>query len=511
MQKISKLFLNCGLLALVPFAAGAAGTYYTGGYQSPQQGYATNGYAQQQGYYNTARAGSSIPQQGAYNASTYSRYGQTTQATRVRQQQYVQPQQQKATTNNSAKKSGFYLDGGISRETAQWEFEMDKAGSKLHYDNVAWNVFDVNAAYYFGAGNTQMQVSAGLQYGMQGAESTMVDDDISNGGYFVTEWWDGKGTAETTDDTWIDDQIGHALSVGSSKGGSMLGYNVAFGLTDFFTLGKAKITPSIGYRSLSYKLDTKNNYGLSIDTLSQGCIIVDGEEQCEPVIVVYSYDADGNREQQLVIRNTAGEFEIAGYDYIDPGNTYYYHQPGTSHSYEVEWAGPYFAVDMVYDINQNNSVDAHIELGLPGYTATGDQPYRFDWMHPKSVEDKAGMGSALHLGLGANWRTALTDTVMLSIGLTYNYYSVSGADATTYLNGAYYNEIFDNIMTGGIIDGIDWGKGYATAADAIAGNKTAAGIAKLENDCPGWVCKSDGEIDSFYKSMGIRVGLSAKF
>jgi hypothetical protein len=105
------------------------------------------------------------------------------------------------------------------------------------------------------------------------------------------------------------------------------------------------------------------------------------------------------------------------------------------------------ALDMLYDINQNNSVNAYLEVGLPSYTATGDQPYRFDWEHPKSVEDSSGVGSAFHLGLGANWTTALTDNVALSVGVTYDYYTVSDADAKTYLNGEYYNDIYNQMIT----------------------------------------------------------------
>ena len=42
--------------------------------------------------------------------------------------------------------------------------------------------------------------------------------------------------------------------------------------------------------------------------------------------------------------------------------------------------------------------------------------------------------------------------------------------------------------------------------DVIAQN-----IVALKDECPGWVCTSNGEIESFYKSMGIRVGINAKF
>ena len=178
-----------------------------------------------------------------------------------------------------------------------------------------------------------------------------------------------------------------------------------------------------------------------------------------------------------------------------------------SHKYEVEWSGPYVALDMLYDINQNNYVNAYVELGFPSYTAIGDQPYRFDWAHPKSIEDKADMGGAMHLGLGANWSTMISDNVGLTIGMTYDYYSVSDADASTYLNESYYMGIYNSVLSDWIAAGGD----EVSMLNPTTGNQTAIAIKQLEADCPGWVCTSEGEIESFYKSLGIRVGLNAKF
>ena len=39
----------------------------------------------------------------------------------------------------------------------------------------------------------------------------------------------------------------------------------------------------------------------------------------------------------------------------------------------------------------------------------------------------------------------------------------------------------------------------------------AQDIKQIEADCPGWVCSASGEIKSFYKSLGIHVGINAKF
>lgn len=162
---------------------------------------------------------------------------------------------------------------------------------------------------------------------------------------------------------------------------------------------------------------------------------------------------------------------------------------------------------MLYDINQDNYVNAYVELGFPSYTATGDQPYRFDWAHPKSVEDKADMGGAMHLGLGANWSTMISDNVGLTVGVTYDYYSVSDADASTYLNESYYTGMYNSLLSDWIAAGGD----EASMLDPTTGNATAIAIKQLEEECPGWVCTSAGEIESFYKSLGVRVGLNAKF
>lgn len=486
MRKVS-LF---ALMLLMPIVANAAGTYYSGytnAYQSPQTRYSTQTYAQRQ-------TGYASRYNNAYNTSYASRYNNNT-ATSAQQQNTATSNQ---ATTSANKKSGFWLDAGISHEIAQWQFEMAQSGSILSYDNVGWNVLDVSGGYAFDVGSTTLQVDAGLKYGMQWGESTMYDDDITNGGFLVTTW------INADDGTEIGDQIGHAMSIGTSQGGNMLGFNVGFGLTDIFKIGNVTLTPSVGYRYLKYKLETENNYGLSVDTTA--CFRVEGSDeiQCDPAIVVNLSDGS----QQIIWRDSIdGSMDVPGNaSSINTGSTYYYHQPGTSHSYETTWVGPYIALDMDYLINQNNSVNGRIELGFPGYNSTGDQPYRFDWAHPKSVEDDAGMFSAIHFGLGANWQTAITDSIALSIGLTYDYYTVSGADAKTYLNGTYYNDWYNMILNSD-----KWNGDETAMLNPDTGDPTAINIKALEEQCPGWVCSTSGEIESFYKSMGIRVGINAKF
>ena len=95
----------------------------------------------------------------------------------------------------------------------------------------------------------------------------------------------------------------------------------------------------------------------------------------------------------------------------------------------------------------------------------------------------------------------------MSIGLTYDYYTVSDADAKTYLNGTYYSDIYNALLA----DWVAAGKTEADMLDPDNGEPVALDIKKIEQDCPGWVCNASGEIKSFYKSLGLRVGINAKF
>ena len=483
MKKVSLI----AIMLLAPIAGNAAGTYYSGytnAYQTPS--YASR--------YNTSY---STP---SYASSRYNNYNTTGN---VVQRPTSTTTRSTATASSGTKKSGFWLDAGITHETSQWQFSMNQSGSILSYDNMSWNVLDIGAGYAFDAGNMTLQVDAGFKYGMQWGESTMYDDDISNGGYLVTTWIDGSTKDE------IGQQIGHAMSIGTSKGGNMLGFNIGFGLTDVFKIGNVTMTPSIGYRYLKYNVTTENNYGLAVDTA--GCVQVAGsdEVQCDPAIVI----VDGEGKKYIIWRGELNEDGtlpdmvlpkgVTAGDIIDTGGTYYYHQPGESHSYETTWAGPYIALDLDYVINQNNAINGRVELGFPAYTSVGDQAYRFDWAHPKSVEDSAGMFGAIHFGLGANWTTAITDSVALSLGVTYDYYSVSGADAKTYLNVGYYENWYNDILE-------DYDSEDAML-DPDNGDPTAINIKDLLEQCPGGVCTTDGEIESFYKSLGVRVGINAKF
>ncbi len=488
MKEISRILFGSAIMSLMPFVAGAAGTYYNGNlYQNPQSKYTTNS----GGFYNTYGAGRG--------------YGQNMQGVGVTKTTIQTTKKStKTTKTTSSKKQGFQLGVDLNHEFADWDVQMNTAGSNLHYDNLRWNVISGDASYYFGD-SFPMQIKIGGRYGLQFGDSSMVDDDITAGNMWTTQDMIVGGNTEQV-------LIGTpALSVGTSKGGKQYGFNASFGVTDLFDTGRVKMTPSIGYRYFKHILETKSNYGLMVQVLNSNsfvnCVEVqNGEIQCSPYIgfanssnQILSYagltavvDSDGNVLGYIVENDTSAAL-------LDVGETYYYEQSGTSHKYETVWAGPYIALDMEYAINDNNIVNAGVEFGLPTYESKGDQPYRFDWEHPTSVEDKGDFGDAYHLGFNAMWSTSISDSMMLSLGMTYDYYHVGDATATTYFNKDYnqalltvYETNYDNGVT-------------------LTDNEYETMLYLQDLKSKGWKLKSDKEIESVYKSMGIRLGLTARF
>lgn len=417
MKQFSNILACCSVMMFLPVVANAAGTYYTKG-ANQQRSYTR--------YTNIPRVATPAP---TVATNTY---------------QTVKTVKQPINAQKSADvKQGFYIGADFSHEFASWKFDMATAASMLHYDNIGWNVFGANAGYKFGT-SVPFQIDGGFRYGMQSGESTMVDDDITNGGFYLT---DGPVEVEIKGETYIDYPVENSLSVGTTKGGKMTEFFAGIGLTDVFKIGNLKFTPSVGYRYLKYKLHTENNYGMGMTVLYELCYDTIGT-QCLPAVI-----------------------ELEDGTIID--ETFYYYQPTTSHSYDVVWSGPYVAMDMRYDINQYNFANARVELGFPGYKSTGDQPYRPDLQHPKSFEDKADMFQAFHLGLSADWMTAITDSLSLSLGVTYDYYRVKKADATTYLVSSYDDGNVEYIVN----------EEYTVKE----------------------------EIKSIYKSLGVRLGLAVRF
>jgi hypothetical protein len=91
---------------------------------------------------------------------------------------------------------------------------------------------------------------------------------------------------------------------------------------------------------------------------------------------------------------------------------------------------------------------------------------------------------------------------------------MSGGEANTYLNSGYYMGIYNEILANYVAAGLteyDMLNGYTDGSETYGPNPTAVHIKELQSDCPGWVCKVDNEIESVYKSLGIRVGIQAKF
>ena len=152
-KRFCSLVLNCSLIALLPGIAAAAGTYYTGNYNSPQRNYATSGYANRARTTNYSqdtsytRTRTVTPNDNAYIGQPYNGY---TRVVGTEQQTRTQTRTSGNATSsggNVQKENGFWLGAGLSHEFASWNFDMKSAGSKLHYDNIRWNILDINAGY----------------------------------------------------------------------------------------------------------------------------------------------------------------------------------------------------------------------------------------------------------------------------------------------------------------------------------------------------------------------------
>lgn len=522
MTRNLRALLRCSMFALLPVVANAAGTYYNyngtvqRNYTSSANPFFSYGQDNANGVQSNCANGG-CPGNGAAagnNANVNRNAGKSNSGGTKQAQPY----------NSTSQNGGFGLDLGLSHQFAAWKFDMKTAGSKLHYDNLRWNVFDASAKYDFNWGNNLVRLQGGLQYGTQFDDSTMVDDDITAGGYWLQDWYVDLDGDETADQIWV--QNGHALSVGTSNGGDMFGVYAGIGLVDAWKIGGFRVTPSVGYRYFKYKLETKQNYGMSFDTVSGAdnyCRTIGGETQCLPFLVF----VDGSGNPALGTIDSSGVYVVIpdGAEYVDTEDTYYYYQEGVSHSYEVEWAGPYLALDMLYDISRNDAVNARFEVGLPAYTATADQPYRPDWQHPTSLEDKGSIGDAYHFGFGANWLHSLTDSVMLTVGMTFDYYTVSKADATSYLNSSYYlTNYYDPAVqnNNALASSEYYGSTDYNSWTAIAGRDLDSDknlyISNLETidainqmQASGWKQEMADEIESIYRSLGIRIGIQAKF
>jgi len=521
-MKNLRFLLGCSIFALLPCVVNAAGTYYNyngtiqRNYGGPYAGYNTSAGCPNNGCYGNAN----------YNnaQNTYTNNANNNAKNTARNESKTKANTQK---RDATDRKGFSLDAGLSHQFASWDFGMATAGSNLHYDNLRWNVFDANLTYDFNMGQTPVRLTVGGLYGLQFGESPMVDDDITEGGYWVYDWPVDLNNDNSVDQIWT--QQGQALSVGTSSDGDMMGLHAGLGLVDVWRIGGVRITPSVGYRYFKYKLQTEHNYGMSLDTstgVSGYCRTVGDETQCLPFMAFIYQDSNG-KYQIALGAVTDVDLDGDGYadttisvpggaEFVDTENTYYYRQNGVSHSYEVEWMGPYLALDMVYDISADDSMNARLEFGLPIYNATADQPYRPDWQHPTSLEDKGSFGDAYHIGLGANWLHSLSDSVVLTIGMTFDYYNVDKATATSYLNPEYYTALYYDPAVA-IVDGLEnhYGNTNYQSWDEddrdayIESWNTIAAIESLQAN--GWKQETKDEIESIYKSLGIRIGLQIKF
>ncbi|MCQ2574864.1 MAG: hypothetical protein MJ156_02035 [Alphaproteobacteria bacterium] len=450
-MKNKLLVLSIAVASMLSSGAYADGTYYNGNmYSSPQ--HRNSRYASSQQSYSSRYGRNNVAGQ---NVKTIKKQTRTDSESSVRDNKR------------------FSFDLGFNHEFANWKFDMNEAGSILHYDNLRWNVLDAKFAYNF---TNSLRLNVGGRYGWQFGETSMIDDDITNGGMWDLE--PGDISYDFGDGVQAAGTVSHALSRGTSKDGTQFGFNADLG----YSFGnKLKITPAVGYRYFKYKLSTEKNYGVLLDTVANengdSVGVVDGTQVLYP-------------SAEMLVGNQLG---------VDLYSVYY-EQADKTHEYNVLWHGPYVAMDVDYLINNNNSVNLRAELGLPLYKSEADQPYRTDLAHSKSFEDNGDFGKAIHFGLGANWLTALTDSLSLSVGLTYDYYKVNDATAKTYLNENRYNELLRAYNT----------EGY-TEEQMLLDNPEAYSLALSYEACNGWTCEVKNEINSIYKSMGIRVGLEAKF
>ena len=502
------LVASAGFAGLIAFGGANAASPYMGtsGYQSPQSYYrpsagsgaeAASGaqagsYYNGGGYYNNSNSGyaGARNQEGSFNRMPTA--GQARQNAAARK---------KNAADSAPGEDGFFLGAGLSRQYAQWQYELQTLGSILNYSDLAWNVFDVKAGYKTG----DVVIGLGLQYGMQAGKSFMTDDDITNGGggyKFEGEDHDHKPTGFVVRNS--------ILSIGESKGGSMLGMHLGLGLANAFGSDSVKITPSIGYRMMKYKLTTSNNSGLSVEYNDALCEPDDlGSLMC-PAMISFWDGSDWVYLQNMINIGTLNDpvwiYPIPpGASGADYGDNYAFTQAGFSHVYEVSWNGPFIAADIDVGLGGDYSMSGRIEIGFPGYEAVGDQPYRIDWAHPKSLGDKKGMFGALHLGMGANWMAKISDQMRMSIGLTYDYYEVKKADAVSYLSKYYY-------------DGVrKWAEdpkedGTGPGKDADRRQDVIDQLDDLYKSCNNsWTCVDPGEVNSFYRAVGIRIGIEGEF
>jgi len=95
----------------------------------------------------------------------------------------------------------------------------------------------------------------------------------------------------------------------------------------------------------------------------------------------------------------------------------------------------------------------------------------------------------------AAWTTKVAPNWSMTLGLTYDYYAVRNATATTYLDGQYYEDAYAAIEANDPDD---------PRLDMIYDSWEACGGDK-------WTCVDAKEVNSFYRSIGARVGVVGKF
>ncbi len=383
--------------------------------------------------------------------------------------------------------SGFYLGGNIGMAWSDFEFEMNSAKSILSWSNTTWTTLSLNGGYIMKPINKIAgMIDFGFVYGIMMDSGRAIDDDVYNGGidttlFDVVNSGTGGGLISEYPKSL------KAFSVGGQDG-SMMGYHVAFGLKDMWSAGNVTFTPSIGYRSITQELKVEDSRAVFIEVDSNG----------NPVLYVASGTADGKTIWGIVpwtpVDNNGDGF-IDGYVPSNgtggtPLDSFYDMLSGTTHKYKATWAGPFVAMDIDNHINAANAINWRLEFGLPIYSATANWPDRGDLQHPTSFKDEGSIGQAYHIGAAMNYVGRITPKLDLVLGVVYDYYILSGGDATTNYD-------------------LSWYQDQANNPDSRI---TQADVDYIEQTCgANGSCKTSKEIDARYKQIGARVGIVSKF
>ncbi|MCL2629449.1 MAG: hypothetical protein FWD33_02040 [Alphaproteobacteria bacterium] len=401
------------------------------------------------------------------------------QQQRFGQQQPAQLQQQ---TENVT------LDLHIGYEGAAFGFNMRQAHSELNFNDITWMKFGATGTYAFNVSGTNLEFKAGVELGVQNDGGKMTDDDMYKGGIYIGHavFLNNGNVFQLPNGDFAEFPMTELMfGVGDQGNGSSMGFFASIGLGDGFRLGNSiSLKPSVGYRFERQRFVGRDMLATSVQALVAATQtdwdnLLYVAEQCagNPGCTIAIPYLDENNDLQFYfagyvhglrgIYNTNGDLVDVVPDLLTLSDAHELN--GITHDYRVSWFGPFIAADLNFE-HGRSSFNLRGEIGFPGYSAEADQPFRTDLAHPVSFRDRASMFSGMHYGLNMKYSHGVTDNMSLNIGWNWNYYTIRGADATTYYDpGSYAYQLFGPSQT-------------------------------LKN-----------EINARYKTSGVRGGLSVKF